>query len=91
MAKIVINYSRRDKFRVKQIVSILRDEYGQDRVWYDENFYGGQVWWQEILDEIADCHVFVYMMSPDALGAPYCLAQLEEARRLRKHILLVKL
>jgi hypothetical protein len=91
MAKIVISYSRRDRRRVRRIVSILRDEYGYERVWCDENFYAGQVWWQEILQEIGGCHIFVYVMSPPSLTSPYCLAELEEARRLRKHILPVKL
>jgi hypothetical protein len=91
MAQIFISYSRSDKPKVKKLVSLLREDYGLDKVWWDENFYGGQVWWHEITEQIASCHIFIYMMSPHSLGSPYCQAELEEARRLRKHILPVKI
>ncbi|MDX2138154.1 MAG: SUMF1/EgtB/PvdO family nonheme iron enzyme [Chloroflexota bacterium] len=91
MPKIFVSYSRSDKAKVKTLIPLLREDYGLDNVWWDENFYGGQVWLEEILQQIAQCDVFVYLMSPRSLGSPYCQAELEEARRLRKPILPVKL
>jgi formylglycine-generating enzyme required for sulfatase activity len=91
MHKIFVSYSRSDKTKVKKLIPLLREVYGLENVWWDENFYGGQVWWEEIRQQIAACDVFVYLMSPRSLGSPYCQAELEEAKRLRKPILPVKL
>jgi formylglycine-generating enzyme len=91
MHKIFVSYSRSDKSKVKKLIPLLREVYGLENVWWDENFYGGQVWWEEIRQQIAECDVFVYLMSPRSLGSPYCLAELDEAKRLRKPILPVKL
>jgi len=91
MAKIFVSYSRSDKPKVKKLIPLLREYYGVENVWWDQNFYGGQVWWNEIKQQIAHCDVFVYLMSPRSLGSPYCLAELEEARRLRKQILYANL
>jgi hypothetical protein len=91
MAKIFVSYSRSDKAKVRKLIPLLRENYGYENVWWDQNFYGGQVWWEELLKQINQCDVFVFSMSQRSLSSPYCLAELEEARRLRKPIVYVKL
>jgi formylglycine-generating enzyme required for sulfatase activity len=91
MPKIFVSYSRVDKRKVGQIVDQLRSDYGHENVFWDEDFRGGDLWWDKLLGEIGSCHIFVYMMSSRSIGAPYCQAELEEAERLHKHILPVRL
>lgn len=90
MARIFISYKRSDRKRVGKLVSLLHEHYGNTAVWWDQHFVGGDLWWNEILKQIADCDVFIYLMTSDSLLSPYCQAELEEARRLHKRILPVK-
>lgn len=91
MTRIFVSYSRSDRRTVKKLIPLLREHYGYENVWWDQNFVGGELWWEEILKEIAQCDIFLYLLSPQSLSRPYCLAEREEARRLHKQILYVKL
>lgn len=90
MAKIFISYSRVDREFVVALAKLLREVYGYDNVWYDENLHGGDIWWQEILDAIAECDIFMYLLSNESVTSPYCLAELQEAQRLYKGIITVQ-
>lgn len=85
MARLFISYSRVDRPFTEQLVRQLRRAY--DHVWFDESIHGGYEWWQEILDQIAACDIFVYLLSNDSVDSAYCQAELAEARRLHKQIL----
>lgn len=87
MARIFISYSRADRQFIDQFVPLIRRVYGNDSVWFDDDIHGGVDWWQMILDEIAACDIFVYLISNESLESPYCLAELQEALRLKKQIL----
>lgn len=84
LGDIFISYSRTDKETVGLVARRLDRVYGQ--IWFDRELVGGQDWWQEILSQIANCDVFVYMISPDSIRSEYCLAEYAEARRLNKPI-----
>lgn len=84
MAKIFISYSRSDREFVEQFVAVLRSRYGDDAIFYDLDIIVGAGWWDNILQEIADCNLFIYLLSDDALGSPYCQAEFRETLRLRK-------
>lgn len=95
MARIFIAYSRQDKNTVRMLIPLIErftthdaaDNKEQDTIWYDPAIEGGSEWWQMILREIAQADVFLYMLSDDALRAPYCIAECREAMRLDKAII----
>lgn len=84
LGDLFISYSRTDRDAVASIAKRLDRVYGQ--IWFDRELFGGQDWWQEILSQIANCDVFIYMISPDSIRSEYCVAEYNEARRLNKPI-----
>jgi formylglycine-generating enzyme required for sulfatase activity len=89
MLKIFASYKRADRPFLDQMLPLLRRAHGKDSVWFDDDIPGGSDWWAVILHHIDVCPVFVFLMSNDALRSDYCLAELREAIRLNKTILLV--
>ncbi|HEX3053052.1 MAG TPA: SUMF1/EgtB/PvdO family nonheme iron enzyme [Aggregatilineaceae bacterium] len=87
MARIFISYSRADHQFVTDLVPLLRRVYGINCLWYDHEINGGNDWWQLILVQIAQCELFIYLISNESLRSPYCQAELREALRLNKRFL----
>lgn len=85
MSGIFICYSRVDMPVAEHMAHLLRKAY--DHVWFDENLHGGEEWWAEIIKEITGCQHFIFLMSEEALHSEWCRRELDEARKLRKHIL----
>ncbi len=91
MTKIFISYSRVDeKNFVEPLVAVLREHYEYANVWYDRHLIGGQNWWDEILRQIKEADVFLWLLSNDAVNSEYCLAEYEEAQRLGKPVITVQ-
>ncbi len=90
MVKLFISYSRVDTAFAELIVERLRRVYGLPNVWYDDELHGGQRWWKAILEQIAACDVFVYLLSNDSVTSPYCQAEFAEALRLQKPVVTVQ-
>lgn len=91
MPRIFISYSRKDKPRADELVAQLRRVYNREDVWMDDRMNFGQEFWQEILREIQQTEIFLFLLSPDALESQYCRAELKEAARLQKPILPVQI
>jgi hypothetical protein len=91
MTHLFVSYSRVDRPFVDDFVPLLHEVYGYENVWFDAELHGGQLWWSEILNQIARCDIFVFLLSNESLTSSYCLAELEEARRLGKRILPVQI
>jgi len=87
MPKIFVSYSRADHDRCVELVRRLRRIYGADNVWFDDEIHGGDDWWTLILERVAWCDVFIYLLSRESLESDYCKAELAEAERLNKTIL----
>ncbi len=87
MARIFVCYSRADRRFVDEFVPLLRTVYGLGQVWFDGNIPGGHDWWKLILDQIAQCELFVYLLSNEALASQHCQAEFQEALRLQKSVL----
>lgn len=85
MRKAFISYARANKPDVDQLVEHLR-ELGCD-TWVDSSLHGGQDWWQEILRRIADCDVFIPIVSQDALNSVACSREFDWAEALGKPVL----
>ena len=49
-------------------------------------FLGASDWWETILEEIEECHVFIAIMSKPYMESLYCITELEYAEALNKPI-----
>ncbi len=90
MAQIFVSYSRADRHFVEGMAAKLRRIYGHDNIWFDEGLHGGDIWWEEILNQIAASAVFIYVLSNESVQSKYCQAEFTEARRLQKQIVTVQ-
>lgn len=81
--KLFVSYSRVDKPICKAIVERL----SAHDVWFDQNLYGGENWWQKIEREIFDREGFVYLLSNDSVVSEYCIKEFETALELGKQII----
>lgn len=50
------------------------EEMGQN-VWFDHDLSGGQVWWDQILDRIRQCELFVFLLSSTSLDSTGCQSE----------------
>ncbi len=91
MPRIFISYSHVDRPFVDSFVPLLRRVYGHNNVWFDDRLRGGQLWWKEILQQISACDIFIYLLSHKSLMSKACQAEFDEAHRLRKPILPIRL
>jgi hypothetical protein len=91
MTSIFISYDRDDRPITRQLANQLRRVYGFDQVWYDENIRGGQDWWDEIRKQISSRDIFMYLLSDESAKSPYCQAEHDEAKRLKKEVLPVRI
>jgi hypothetical protein len=83
--QVFISYARRDGPAVNHLHSDL--ERADHRVWFDQQLEGGQLWWDEVLERIRTCELFVFALSPDSLKSRACRAELAYATELRRPIL----
>lgn len=86
MTKIFISYSRADYDKCSELVRRLRKLYGYDNVWFDADVHGGADWWRVILEHVAWCNIFIYLVSRESLESPYCQKELRVAIRRGKQI-----
>ena len=85
MARIFISYSRFDQKIVKTLVEDLK-ALGND-VWFDQTLTGGQRWWDNILANIREYDIFVFVISPESLESEACKNELSYVEKLGKAIL----
>ncbi|ORA61318.1 toll/interleukin-1 receptor domain-containing protein [Mycobacteroides franklinii] len=89
MRKVFISYARANKPDVDQLVEHLTELNCQ--TWVDSSLHGGQDWWQEILRRIADCDVFIPVVSHESLNSGACAREFDWAENLGKSVLPVAL
>lgn len=82
LRKLFVSYARENKPDVDQLVEHLRTM-GYD-TWVDAALRGGQDWWDEILDRIADTDVVIAIYSAAALNSTACAREFEWATTLGK-------
>lgn len=85
MRNLFISYARENKPAVEQLVDHLGVVGYQ--TWVDSSLRGGQDWWQEILSRIAECDVFIAIVSQEALNSTACAREREWAAALGKPML----
>ena len=93
MTQFFISYSRVDLPFVEQLYKRLRQMRPNARIWYDkapDGLLGGDDWWEEIMEAIAECEIFLYVLSNDSVQSKYCEAEFSEALRLQKRIVTIQ-
>jgi TIR domain len=85
MRKVFISYARQNKRDVDELVEHLR-VLGCD-TWTDSSLHGGQDWWEEVLQRIADCDTFIPIISREALSSTACRREFDWTEALGKPVL----
>ncbi len=82
MSKAFICYSRQSQEIVTTLAKDI-EELGHN-VWFDQELTGGQAWWNQILESIRKCDIFVFALAPEALDSKACKLELDYAFDLCK-------
>jgi hypothetical protein len=83
MARLFISYSRSNQAHAKLLAGDLEDL--SHSVWLDVELAGGQIWWDQILQEIRGCDVFVLVMSKaSVVDSLACKREYQYAADLQK-------
>ena len=85
MSTMFLSYSRHSETVVGALVADI-ESLGH-RVWFDKEVSGGQAWWDQILEQIRRCDVFVLALSPETLSSAACQREHSYAVVLKKPIL----
>ena len=90
MPDVFISYSRRNLEFVQQLVDSLSNS--GKYPWFDQikeplsGIVAGAPWWEEIKYGIENVDNFLFIISPDSIGSPYCHAEISYARDLGKRL-----
>jgi TIR domain-containing protein len=85
MSRMFVSYSREDQGLVRRLVEDI--EALGHTPWFDEELSGGQVWWDEVLNQIRTCDVFVLAVSPATISSTACKREYGYADAVGKPIL----
>ncbi len=80
-----LSYSRSDASVEEAVAKDVK--FMGHEVWYDREVAGGQAWWNEILQQIRECDLFIFILTPRSLESQACRAEYTYASRLQKRIL----
>jgi hypothetical protein len=87
--RLFISYARVDQPVVRKIVDLLTK--GDHEPWYDEQLQVGERWKDQILREIQNRDIFLFILTPQSAESKYCLWEYREALHHGKPILPVLL
>jgi TIR domain-containing protein len=85
MRKVFVSYSRNNLEVVTQLVEDLQAV--GVTTWHDQTLTGGQRWWDNILESIRGCEVFIFALSPESWDSEACRSELSYVCALGKPIL----
>lgn len=89
MARVFISYSSKSKDKVQGLAQDL--ETAGYQIWFDHKLTGGQAWWDQILEQIRQCDLFVFALTPEAMDSYPCKLEYTYAHDLGKNVLPVLL
>ena len=92
MTRVFISYSRNDRRRNRRAVTDLAralDAAGY-AVWRDNELYGGQSWWDEILSQLRMADAVVAVISPTSAKSAACRSELGYASAVRRIVIPVQ-
>jgi hypothetical protein len=81
---LFFSYSRVQK---DEIADIVHASTVYHTCWYDKKIGAGDEWWTEILSQIRNCDIFVFVLSKESTESKACEAELTYADNLGKHII----
>jgi TIR domain len=89
---VFVSHSRRDS-ESPEFSLLLNDlDLMRRQVWLDsERLMGGQAWWEEILEQIRGCELFLTVLTKKSLNSEACRRELSYAAALQRTILPVRL
>jgi len=85
MKRVFVSYSRNNLDVVSQLVQDMQAVGVQ--AWHDQTLTGGQRWWDNILENIRDCDVFVFALSPESWESEACRSELAYVGHFGKAVL----
>ena len=80
--EVFVSYARRDAEAVARLRSDI--ERARNGVWIDRELEGGEQWWDQILEHIRSCGLFVFALSEDSAHSRACRKELAYAQALRR-------
>ncbi len=85
MSNFFLSYNHKSE----AVVSTLADDIETlgHTAWFDQDLSGGQAWWDQILEQVRDCDVFVFALAPESLTSTACKHEYKYAADLGKPIL----
>jgi serine/threonine kinase PknH len=86
---LFISYSSQDRSAIEPLTTALRR--ARQQVWFDDDLGGGEAWWNEILEQIRACEVFIVALSNRSLESKPCQAEWRYAKALERPILPVRI
>lgn len=86
--EVFISYSRADGDFARKLNDELQEN--GKTTWFDqESIASGADFEQEIYNGIEACENFVFIISPDSVGSPYCESEVKFASKLGKRIITI--
>jgi serine/threonine kinase PknH len=86
---LFVSYSSQDRSGIEPLTTALRR--ARQQVWFDDELGGGEAWWNQILEQIRSCEVFIVALSNHSLESKPCQAELRYAKALQRPILPVRI
>ncbi|MGH3557626.1 MAG: TIR domain-containing protein [Mycobacterium sp.] len=86
---LFLSYSSQDRSAIEPLTTVLRRS--REQVWFDEDLRGGEVWWNEIMEQIRSSEVFIAALSNHWLKSKPCQAELRYAQALLRPVLPVQI
>lgn len=82
--RIFLSYAHQDR----ELVETLHDKLtvAHHDVWFDEELRGGQKWWDEILNTIAESDLVLFVASPDSFRSKACGLEVAYAAATNREI-----
>lgn len=85
MKRVFVSYSRTNLSVVTQLVQDL--EAVGVQTWHDQTLAGGQRWWDNVLENIRNCDIFIFALSPESWASEACRSELAYVMQLSKVVL----
>lgn len=82
--RIFISYARVDHEPVQELVACL--QMGAHEPWHDFEIHTGQIWKEVLLQQITQCEVFLYVLTPDSVKSGWCRWEYGQAVNMDKPI-----